>query len=175
MAHEWREHPGFKPPAKLSADTAAQELDRIREQCGGKLMPRDVVAESKPKTAPLHHCFEWRDATAGELYREHQARNLIRSIRVVTEGASTLPKFVHVRPQAKAEPAYYQDARTALESVDEWTAAVSGLEAKLSQAKKALDDLARIAGEHGRPEATVLVVIAKAFATIDNAIGSLRN
>jgi len=175
MSHEWRDHPGFKPPADLSADTAAEELERIRQNGGGRLSARDVVSESKPKTAPLHGCFEWKDSVAGELYREHQARNLIRAVRVVLDDASTGPAFVSVKRDEPNGRSYYQSAEVAIHNVDEWTAAVSGLEAKLSQAKKALDDLARIAGEHGRPEATVLVVIAKAFATIDNAIGSLRN
>jgi hypothetical protein len=54
-----------------------------------------VVAESRPLSAPLHPVFEWEDSVAGELYREHQARYVIRSIRIV-ENENQSPAFVNV-------------------------------------------------------------------------------
>ena len=66
---------------KLDAETAGAELDRIAQERGG-LTPATVVEEARPKDAPLHNAFEWRDKKAGEKYREWQARHMIRSIRV---------------------------------------------------------------------------------------------
>jgi hypothetical protein len=54
-----------------------------------------VVAESRPETAPLHPVFEWEDSIAGELYREHQARYVIRSVRII-ENDKQGPAFVNV-------------------------------------------------------------------------------
>lgn len=49
----------------------------------GELTPAIVVAEARDPEHPLHSRFEWDDAIAGERYREQQARELIRSVRLV--------------------------------------------------------------------------------------------
>lgn len=47
-----------------------------------KLTPQLVVAEATPEDHPLHEYFEWDNEVAGPAYREHQARQLIRSVRI---------------------------------------------------------------------------------------------
>ena len=49
----------------------------------GSLTPRLVVDAARDPGHPLHDRFEWDDAVAGEKYREHQARQLIRTVKVV--------------------------------------------------------------------------------------------
>lgn len=49
----------------------------------GELTPRAVVNEARVDGHPLHSRFEWDDAVAGERFRESQAADLIRSVRVV--------------------------------------------------------------------------------------------
>lgn len=49
----------------------------------GELTPALVVAEASPEDHPLHDRFEWDDSVAGPKYREVQARELIRSVRIV--------------------------------------------------------------------------------------------
>jgi len=49
----------------------------------GKLTAPLVVAEARDPEHPLHSRFEWDDSVAGERYREVQARELIRSQRIV--------------------------------------------------------------------------------------------
>jgi hypothetical protein len=75
----------FDDGADLPVDvqTAGEELDRIRAEYG-TLTPPVVVEESRPEDAPLHPAFEWRDPIAAERYREHQASQLIRRVKVVT-------------------------------------------------------------------------------------------
>ena len=68
----------------VDAQTAGEELDRIRKE-HGTLEPGTVVDESRPEEAPLHPAFEWHDPKAAELYREHQATHLIKQVRVVVE------------------------------------------------------------------------------------------
>lgn len=80
MVYQWK-LPGIY---KVSAQTAGEELDRIY-QSRGKLLPADVVNESRGEAAPLHDCFEWDDPAAAEKYREHQARGIIRAVVVVKE------------------------------------------------------------------------------------------
>jgi hypothetical protein len=53
----------------------------------GKLTPSVVVAVATSKNHPLHSRFEWDDKVAGPKYREVQARELIRSVRIVYKPA----------------------------------------------------------------------------------------
>lgn len=48
----------------------------------GELQPRRLWQEAQPKTAPLHHYFEWNNKIAGDKYRDLQASRLIRSAEV---------------------------------------------------------------------------------------------
>lgn len=80
MVYQWNEGVPFS--RKVKAQVAGETLEAIRRKSGGTLQPKVVVLASKPRTAPLHRCFEWNDGKAGAMYREEQARNLIRSVRV---------------------------------------------------------------------------------------------
>lgn len=66
----------------IDANTAGEELSRIK-RAHGLLHPATVVDESRPEDAPLHPVFEWQDPVAAEHWREHQASQLIRRVRVV--------------------------------------------------------------------------------------------
>ena len=48
-----------------------------------RLTPALVLAEATDPDSPLHALFEWNDSEAAERWRLHQARELIRSVRVV--------------------------------------------------------------------------------------------
>lgn len=47
-----------------------------------ELTPKLVVDVARDAAHPLHERFEWDDEVAGERYREVQAADLIRSVRV---------------------------------------------------------------------------------------------
>lgn len=81
MIYQW------KPEArvKIDAQTAGEELERIRVRGNGRLDAAHVVEASRPEDAPLHDHFEWNDQQAAEQYRIDQARYLIRSITVSVE------------------------------------------------------------------------------------------
>lgn len=59
----------------------------------GELTPANVVQSARADESPLHDRFEWDDSIAGEKYREVQASELIRSVRVNYVGAKG-PGFV---------------------------------------------------------------------------------
>lgn len=69
----------------------------------GELTAEIVVDEARDENHPLHSRFEWDDAAAGEHWRQHQAAELIRSVKVVyreateTEEARTVRAFHAVR------------------------------------------------------------------------------
>ena len=58
------------------------EMQTIYDKHGG-LTPKLVVKTASRKTHPLHNHFEWDDSVAGPRFREIQAYELIRSIRMV--------------------------------------------------------------------------------------------
>ena len=62
--------------------TLQEVLDEVRE-VHGKLTAPIVVAAATPETHPLHNRFEWDDRIAGPKYREVQAREIIRSVKIV--------------------------------------------------------------------------------------------
>lgn len=59
-----------------------EELEAIRER-HGELTPDVVVEYARDPMHPLHDRFQWDDSVAAEQYRRVQARELIRSVRVV--------------------------------------------------------------------------------------------
>lgn len=61
--------------------TLREELQALYET-QGELTPIMVVDVARDPAHPLHTRFEWDDSVAGEKYRRHQARQLIRSVRI---------------------------------------------------------------------------------------------
>jgi hypothetical protein len=61
------------------------ELLRIAKLNRGVLTAESVVSAARSKASPLHECFEWADTRAAQLWRLHQARNLIRvSVEIIS-------------------------------------------------------------------------------------------
>ena len=82
------------------AQRVGERLEVLQHLNGERLTPRLVVEDARPIDSPLHPCFEWDDVRAAELHREHQARQVLRSIRVVTQEDDHTPRearmFVNV-------------------------------------------------------------------------------
>lgn len=78
MVYKWKT--GF---IKTPANIAGEVMEELSKE--GRLTPRGLVDASRPDDAPLHNEFEWNDETAAELYRQEQAKFLIREIVVVND------------------------------------------------------------------------------------------
>lgn len=78
----------FKPRVSfpIDAQTAGEELDKIRGHNSGEVTPEAVVEAAKDSKNPLHAVFEWDDGKAGHQYRVQQAGTLIRSVIVTVTG-----------------------------------------------------------------------------------------
>lgn len=75
----------FNKGARINADPqAAGEMCEELERTGG-LTAKRLVDANRPADAPLHKCFEWNNKKAADLYREEQARRIIRAIEIVPE------------------------------------------------------------------------------------------
>ncbi len=110
MRYEWKDGSRYS----VKADIVGKVLERIDKLNGG-VTPSVVVESSRPDEAPLHPLFEWDDTRASELYREDQARGIIRSVRVIQadkqgEERATVA-YVSVRLADADGPSYQPTAR----------------------------------------------------------------
>lgn len=64
--------------AKMDAEKVGKELEKL----GGDVTASAVVELAKSKKSEMHDYFEWDNEIAGQKYREKQARDLIRNIKV---------------------------------------------------------------------------------------------
>ena len=129
----------------VTADQAGDELARIYVEKGELTAPL-VVDESRPEEAPLHPAFEWDDAVAAERHREHQARNIIRSVKVITEDKPSEPVYVHVSSAQS-----YKPVAEVVKCVSMYAEALLAATKQVEQAQHALDVLERHCSDENEP------------------------
>ena len=129
----------------VTADQAGDELARIYVEKGELTAPL-VVDESRPEEAPLHPAFEWDDAIAAERHREHQARNIIRSVKVITEDKPSEPVYVHVSSAQS-----YKPVAEVVKCVSMYAEALLAATKQVEQAQHALDVLERHCSNENEP------------------------
>ena len=91
MVYQW------KSGARISVDAqiAGEMCAKLEKE--GRLTAKNLLDENRNKDAPLHGAFNWNDSEAAELYREEQARYIIRCIVVKKENVDEpIRQFVHV-------------------------------------------------------------------------------
>lgn len=59
-----------------------EALATLSTKAGGPLTPQAVVAFAADPKSPLHRHFEWDDKIAADKFRQDQAREMIRLIRI---------------------------------------------------------------------------------------------
>lgn len=164
--HKYRS--GFKPP--VAADVVAEELTQIWNEHGGKLKPDDVVQVASDPDSPLHPAFEWDDSVAAHKHRLRQARDLIRSVRVIDPEAKTdLPAWVSVVVPAEDEKPsrHYQSVEALPGLPDEYASALLLLKRKLLELTQSFEEIKALAQKRGVPNGELqrLVAITEALAT----------
>jgi hypothetical protein len=130
---------GFSIPG-LPADVAHEELERIREE-NGKLTAEPIVEAARPESSPLHPAFNWDDESAAHQHRLWQARQLIRSIRVVhDEAEESEPVYIHVSRTDEDGGGSYEPIAVLVDSPDEMQTAIFYLRSRLESARNAVRD-----------------------------------
>lgn len=69
----------------MAFELEIDELERILDENDGLLTVSAVVEAARSETSPLHKHFDWDDSSAGEKYREWQARTLIQKCKITLE------------------------------------------------------------------------------------------
>ena len=90
MIYQWK--PKSRVGIAIDAQAAGEALETLRVRNNGQLTPTAVVTAAKAKRSVLHSAFEWNDGKAASLYREDQARYLLRSITVMVDEDAEEPK-----------------------------------------------------------------------------------
>lgn len=93
---------------RADAQTAGEVCQKLEEQ--GRLTPNELVRVSAPEDAPLHNSFEWNDERAASLYRETQARYIIRSLVVTRENKEPTRAFVSLTRTSESHEYHSIDA-----------------------------------------------------------------
>lgn len=92
MVYEWGSR-RFGVDPQLVGETVAT----LAQENGGVCPPSALVEVSRPQGAPTHKLFTWDDDAAAEAWRRQEARNVVRCLRVVSEGSKAKPSaFLHV-------------------------------------------------------------------------------
>lgn len=104
----------FKKGARvrgLDPNKTGAELEKIRSNNQGLLQAGDVVNAARSKRSPLHDYFEWDDSLAAEEHRKEQARQLIRSVKVVYQtdrnDIKQVPLYINLEATEDNKRAYY--------------------------------------------------------------------
>lgn len=110
----------WKLGSRIKADPV-QGYQAIRAiyQKHGAVKPEDVVDEARATDSALHDLFEWGDTEAARLYREEQARYVLRSITITyrrPDNTITPPvrAFVKIVPSTD-DPALDEAAKDAVQ------------------------------------------------------------
>lgn len=78
---EWAWADGVQ--ARVPADVAGPELERLNEKHDGRLSASVLLDEASKKRSPLRDAFVWDDEVAAHQWRLQQARQVLNGIRVV--------------------------------------------------------------------------------------------
>ena len=173
--YEWR---GYSPKG-VSAEAAGETLERIASR-DGAITPQAVVDEATPKKSPIHPAFEWRNDVAANEHRKWQARNLIRSVRVVEQDVQgekqTTPAYIHVRPQtAETRDGGYHPAATVISDFDLFERAISEAHQKLISAERSVNELRSLAQKtEQRDKLTAISIVSASLQTAAKALAAIH-
>ena len=161
----------------VSGQVIGDELTNIYDQ-QGKLTAPLVVESARPEDAPLHPVFEWDDEVAGELWREHEARNLIKIVRVEKFEDSgeivTAPVFYHI-PVSNHRSGEYHPTEVVVQTPDMLILALSELHRHMAAAEKSIQALRSAAEQKGDRDLNARISIAAlAFEAAREAVAALH-
>lgn len=165
----------------LDAQTIGEALDHLSRRLGGEVTSEAVLDAARDPESPLHGAFDWRDDEAAEKYRRLEARWLLRRVVVIRAKEPAAPAWVSVRVQ-REDATSTSGTRTACvyrtpgqlrSRPDELEAALANAYDRLDAARRAVEELHRIARVTGKPTEALTAALA-GYDTVREALASLR-
>lgn len=120
----------------VDAERVAVELERLEQEHNG-LTAEIVLQAARRKRSELHKLFEWDDSSAAEKWRMHQARNLIRSVRVTVNDVKQAP----ARPIFVRTEDVYRPVSSVVQRMDLYISAMEKLQSRVDSAERAVQEL----------------------------------
>ncbi len=112
---------GWRSGSRVSLDAqrVGEAIEKLTKRHNGVLEPGHIVDAARDEQSPMHPHFQWDDAEAAELYRENQARELVRSLTVDVSRSNleARPIRAFVNVEVGSERGYVSTA-TAMSSED---------------------------------------------------------
>jgi hypothetical protein len=130
------------------------ELRRICESDPKRMLkPAKVVRAAENPKSPLHRCFTWDNAVAGQKYRLIEARQLIASYRVFADESSEVaaPVFINL-PADRAGGRGYRFVEDVVAKAELRSQMLDMAVKELDDAKQRYRMLNELAGTFGRYE-----------------------
>ena len=158
--------------SRVKPQIVGEELERINAR-DGKVAAKTVVDEAEDKKSPLHPAFTWKNAVAAVKWRLHEARNLIKLVRIVAPDDNeepSKPAWVYIPPETGTKNGHYQSVDRAVVLLDEWARGIEAATGKLNAAAKSLADLKRLAGEQKDDNAWRITLAMEAVKTAQKAL-----
>jgi hypothetical protein len=124
-------------------------IERIKAlEIAGIITADAVLEDAKNEESPLHKYFEWDDSKAATMFRKDQARELIRSVRLVlVEDKFQIATVAYVRnPDAAHDEQGYSSVMSLRTDKDR---ARRALVAELQRAENALQRAYDVGGSLG--------------------------
>ena len=91
---------------RVPCDVVCERIEALKAK-HGVCRPRDLIADAKPRTSPIHDAFPpymWNDREAAERHREAKARELIHSIVWIETDPATGEKITEIAYASVATP-----------------------------------------------------------------------
>jgi hypothetical protein len=147
----------FMAPAGVEPEAVASALAKVATE-EGMLKPEAVVNAARDAANPLHPCFTWDDSKAAEKQRLHEARLLIKCVRIeCQETHRSEPVYMSVR----TDTAKGYMLATEITTADEWTGAISRAREAVARAAACIEDLRRVAKRANKDASEVIAEMLK--------------
>lgn len=104
MVYKWKQGSQFK----ISAQSAGERIDEIKNGLGRGLKAEDVVDDARSGRSPLHKAFDWDDKKAARQHRLNVAREILRSLVTIyvdvtkPNDKKTIRSFISLRDPGKS-------------------------------------------------------------------------
>lgn len=144
----------------LDAQVVGVAIERLTKRHNGVLEPGHIVEAARDERSPMHPHFQWDDTVAAELYREDQARDLVRSLTVDISRSNleTKPVRAFVNVETGGERGYVTTA-----------VAMSSEDLRRQVLQRAFAELEAWRARHAE-----LSELARVFSAIDETRGLLN-
>jgi len=158
----------------MSKNILNDEIQRIYDR-DGEVKASVVVEDSRPKTAPLHSRFEWRDKIAAEEYRINQARHLIK-VAVIRDSEDEPRKLIHVPiirdDESSSNEGKYQLAEVVVKSQSAYERCLDSVLAHIRGCEEDLRELERVA--EGNDRMSMLAALMQSLSTSGELAKAMR-